>query len=108
MIKFLLVIAVLLLLSAQAQAKAIPFEDFIFLERGMSEGEILLRVGPPDHEVIINNIFVYRKIWYYIPDGNYSGDRLTEIRFGPFGRVISIERTHPLQRGGSDSFHRFF
>ena len=100
MAKLLILFAALLGMNTQTPAAAIPFEDYIFLEDGMSEGEILLRAGPPDYETLINNFYLYRKIWYYIPDGSYSGDRLTKITFDASGNVINIERTNPFKRKG--------
>ena len=93
--KFFLVATFLLSLSSQAMGKAIPFSDFRLLDRGMSEAEVLLRVGPPDRETVINNFFVYKKIWYYIPDGHYSGDYLTKLNFDIHDNVSSIERIKP-------------
>jgi hypothetical protein len=100
MMKLLTLLTAMLSISTQIQAAAIPFEDYIYLEDGMSEGEVLLMVGPPDYETLINNFYLYRKIWYYIPDGNYSGDRLTKITFDANGDVINIERTNPFKRKG--------
>lgn len=104
MIKILILLFTLLGNSSHAYAEAIPFEDYIFLEVGMSEGEVLLRVGPPDYESQIGSFYFSQKIWYYIPDGSYSGDRLTKITFDVVGNVIDIERTNPFQRKGRRSF----
>lgn len=91
----LLAFAFLLSLSSQAMGKAIPFGDFRLLNEGMSEAQILLRVGPPDHETFVDNFFTYKKIWYYIPDGSYSDDRLTELTFDINGKVVFIKRIKP-------------
>lgn len=84
-----------LFLPLQAESAAIPFHKFRLLQEGMSEGEVIMRVGPPDRETLINNQFQYKKIWYYIPDGSYSGDWLTTITIDANGRVIEIEREKP-------------
>ena len=89
--------AVLLALIADASAGAINFSDYRLLTTGMSEAEVLYRVGKSDHEVIVYGPYhsIHKKIWYYIPDGSYSGDWLTEIVFDRHGRIIAIERTRP-------------
>lgn len=81
-----------LLLSGQAAADAIAFREFRLLKAGMSEVEVLSRVGEPDRERVIDNHFMYRMIWYYVPDGDYSGDWSTTITFDANGRVVSIRR----------------
>ena len=61
----------------------------------MSEAEVLMRVGPPDKETVVSTQYLYQRIWYYIPDGSYSGHWLTTITIGPDGKVVNIERTRP-------------
>ncbi len=85
-------IAILMLVFGQVAADAIAFRDFRLLKAGMSEMEVLSRVGEPDRERVIDNDFMYRMIWYYVPDGNYSGDWSTTITFDANGRVVSIQR----------------
>ncbi|NIR58431.1 MAG: hypothetical protein GWO02_02370 [Gammaproteobacteria bacterium] len=86
-------VVVLWLVAGGAGAGAIPFDEYKLLREGMSEGEILRRVGPPDHErVVYQDHGIHRVIWYYIPDGRYSGDWSTEIHFDAHGRVIELER----------------
>lgn len=98
MANYVLAFILLLGLSPATLAEAIPFDDYIFLKEGMSEGEVLLRVGPPDFVSVVDNFYLQRRIWYYLPDGNYSGDRLTELTFDVRGKVIQIERSNPLTR----------
>lgn len=98
MAKRFILIAFLLGLSPQARANAIPFNDYIFLREGMSQAEVLLRVGPPDFVSVVNTFFIYTAIWYYLPDPSYSGTRLTELTFDFRGKVIDIERKNPLKR----------
>ncbi|NIP73725.1 MAG: hypothetical protein GWO16_12165 [Gammaproteobacteria bacterium] len=87
---------VLLAVTARwAAADAIPFHKYRLLREGMSEGQVLLRVGEPDRETVISNDYIYRKIWYYLPDGRYSGDWLTVITFDANGKVIRLERSKP-------------
>lgn len=76
-------------------ADAIPFHKYRLLREGMSEGQVLLRVGEPDRETVISNDYIYRKIWYYLPDGHYSGDWLTVITFDANGKITRLERSKP-------------
>ena len=63
----------------------------------MSEAEVLYRVGPPDHETPYygHHHELTGKIWYYIPDGDFSGDWFTEINFGSRGRIRDLRRFKP-------------
>lgn len=92
-------IALVLLLCAAGSpwlsADPIPLRKFRLLNEGMSETEILRRVGAPDRETVIDNYHTYRKIWYYLPDGSYSGHWTTIITFNSKGRVAKIERERP-------------
>lgn len=79
-----------------AQADAVPLREFGLLREGMSEAEVLVRLGPYDHEAVyFDHYAVVRKVWYYIPDGTYSGDWITEITFDARGRVRKLDRYRP-------------
>lgn len=84
-------------LAATVHAGAVDLRDFGLLRRGMSEAEVLYRLGPYDHETVHHDHHhhVVRRTWYYIPDGSYSGDWITTIHFDASGRVRSLERTRP-------------
>lgn len=98
MANYFLAAILLFSFNSTTLAAAIPFDDYLFLKEGMSEGEVLVRVGPPDFISGVDNFYLHRKIWYYLPDGNYSGDRLTQLTFDVRGRVIQIERINPFTR----------
>jgi hypothetical protein len=78
-----------------AAAGEIRFGDYKFLELGMDEAEVLLRVGPPDREQVIENVFGAKggEKWSYVPDG--PNGWLTILWFDAFGRVIHIQRDRP-------------
>jgi hypothetical protein len=83
------------LLGTRALAGEIPFSAYKFLEPGMDEAEVLLRVGPPDHADVLENVFGGKsgEKWSYIPDRPHGW--LTIIWLDGFGRVLHIERTRP-------------
>ena len=82
------------LLPIFAWADMIPMRDFIQLKRGMSEAEVLYRVGGFDHESVITDYHhnVVKKTWSYIPDYQGSNGWITEIVFDRHGLVQSLER----------------
>jgi hypothetical protein len=84
-----------LALIPPAWADEIPFRAYMFLEEGMSSGEVLARVGPPDHQERVENVFGAHvaSIWYYIPERPRGW--LTTIYFNRLARVIHIERDRP-------------
>jgi hypothetical protein len=77
-----------------ASADMIPMRDYTLLSRGMSEAEVLFRVGPYDHESRYTDYDhnVIRKIWYYIPHRKTSDSWITEIEFDQGGVVQSLVR----------------
>lgn len=84
------------LLAPAAGAREVAMRDFALLREGMSEAEVLLRLGPYDHETVTwDHHRVVRRRWYYIPEGRRSGQWLTEVVFDGDGRVIELRRTRP-------------
>ena len=84
----------------------IPFNKFIYLTEGMSEAEVLSRVGPPTQvtkdEIEVEGYFTQKGIlkrevlvkrYYYIGDPDL-GERTTVIHFKN-GMVTKIERIFP-------------
>lgn len=84
----------------------IPFEKFKHITEGMTEAEVLSRLGPPTREVgdevkvkgyFSNGLMEQRKIlvkrYYYIGDPDL-GERTTIIHFSN-GIVQKIERIYP-------------
>lgn len=84
---------ILLLLAPLAQAQESPprgmaFEVYIRLEHGITEGDLLLRAGKPDHQSI-DNVREGLKSFYYFPTS--VNPFLTTITLRS-GRVVNIER----------------
>lgn len=64
-----LIAAALCLASAYAQAQTIDPRDRGFLSRGMPEGEVVFKIGKPDHEAFVRNARGQpeEKTWTYFP-----------------------------------------
>ena len=90
----MLLLMLLLAPAVPSHADMIPMRDFIRLKNGMSEAEVLYRVGAPDHESLFLDYHhnVLHKVWYYIPAGTASNAWITEITFDHAGVVQSLER----------------
>lgn len=90
----IIVCLVAVLCSSASFADMIPMRDFIQLKRGMSEAEVLYRVGGYDHETISSDYHhqVIRKTWFYIPENKSSNNWITEIVFDSRGIVQQLER----------------
>jgi len=91
----LLLLAAGLAAMSQAHADTMPMRDFHLLDIGMSQAEVLYRVGPPDHETVFGGSIhgITRVIWYYIPQ-NPNG-WITEIIFDSHGRIKNTKRYKP-------------
>ena len=83
--------------AGTAQAGAVDLRKFALLRDGMTEAEVLYRLGPYDHEAIYYGHYdaPVKKVWYYIPNGHYSGDWITEITFDSNGLVQKLDRFKP-------------
>jgi len=83
-----------LLLVACSVAVAQDARERGFLRRGMSEGEVMVRVGKPDHESMVANNALRglpeEKTWTYFPHPQ-DPDTLTVVTFRS-GLVVEIER----------------
>lgn len=74
----------------QPAVRGMDFGVYMYLRRGMSEGEILLRAGRPDHETFEGGRnFVVKSLYYY---PTLSDPYITLITLRG-GRVADIERT---------------
>jgi hypothetical protein len=73
-----------------APVRGMDFNIFIKLEVGMSEGELLLRAGPPDQESVENFRNNVVKSYYYYPTAANPFITLVTLRGG---RITNIERT---------------
>jgi len=88
---------IIILFSSSTYSGSVDLREYGLLITGMSEAEVLYRLGPYDHEAIYHDghRYVQKKIWYYIPDGSYSGDWITEITFDSGGRIRELNRFKP-------------
>lgn len=68
--------------------RGMPFEIFIRLEYGLTEGELVLRAGKPDHQSL-DNRREGLKTFYYYPTPAYP--YLTTVSLHS-GRIAGIER----------------
>ena len=74
---------------AAAPVRGMEFDTYIRLQRGMTEGELLLRAGRPDHESVENFRSDIVKSWYYFPT---TADPYTTTVTVRGGRIGSIDR----------------
>lgn len=81
-----------MLSTACALAVAVDARERSFLSKGMQEGDVLFRVGKPDHEAVIKNVKGQpeEKTWTYFPHAR-DPQTLTVVTFRA-GVVASIER----------------
>lgn len=70
--------------------RGMDFTTFIYLQRGMSEGEVLLRAGRPDFESVENFRNTVVKSLYYYPTIANPFITIVTVRGG---RVADIDRT---------------
>ncbi len=86
-------------MSLPAFADSVSMKDYSLISNGMSEAEVLYRLGPYDHETVMTGLYnaVENRTWYYIPTAGEVSNRqwITEIRFDGNGRVVSRERYKP-------------
>ena len=77
-----------------ASAEAIDMRDYIMLKKGMSEAEVLYRIGPYNHETIRTDHYNYvmEKTWFYIPGMSSTNKWITEIRFNSKGKIVNLDR----------------
>jgi hypothetical protein len=81
-----------LLAAASVCAVAADARERRFLRQGMAEGEVVFRVGKPDHEAFVQNIKGHpeEKTWTYFPDAR-DPQTLTIVTLRA-GMVSNIER----------------
>jgi hypothetical protein len=85
-------IAVLVFPVAAGQ---VDLREFGLIQRGMSEAEVLVRLGPPDHESFEGfspNDLLIKSYFYFSEPGRYQ-NITTVIKFKG-GRVVHKERFH--------------
>lgn len=76
------------LAPALSSVRGMEFDTYIRLQRGMSEGELLVRAGRPDHESV-DNLVDYDRTLYYFP--TVANPYTTVVRLRS-GRIASLER----------------
>ena len=72
-----------------ASARGMDFDVFIRLQRGMTEGELLLRAGRPDHESVENFRYDIVKTYYYFPTFSNPFTTVVTLRGG---RIDDLDR----------------
>ncbi len=72
----------------QIAVRGMDFDVYIRLQYGMTEGELLLRAGPPDHKGV-DNIIDIVKSYYYFPTVANPFTTVVTLRGG---RIASLER----------------
>ena len=86
----------LLLIQPAVLADSVSMRDYNLLTNGMSEAEILYRLGPYDHETIAHDYYqnIMHKTWFYIPTQSEVSNRqwITEIKFNSQGVVTQLNR----------------
>ena len=80
------------LAAAAACAHAVDARERGFISLGMAEGEVLFRIGKPDHEALVSNVKGQpeEKTWTYFPHSR-DPQTLTIITLRA-GVVANIER----------------
>lgn len=81
-----------LLFAAAASAVAADARERGFIGLGMAEGEVLFKIGKPDHEAFVLNVKGQpeEKTWTYFPDSR-DPQTLTVITLRA-GVVANVER----------------
>jgi len=74
--------------AEDAAPRGMAFEVYIRLEHGMTEGELVLRAGKPDHQAL-DNIREGLKSYYYFP--TVGNPFLTTVTLRS-GRIENIDR----------------
>ncbi len=92
---FLTITCLIAMLASPVAAGQVDLREFGLIQRGMSEAEVLVRLGPPDHESFEgfspNNLLI-KSFFYFSEPGRYQ-NITTVIKFKG-GRVIRKERFH--------------
>ncbi len=68
--------------------RGLDFDTFIRLQRGMTEGELLVRAGRPDYEAV-DNLYDYDRTLYYFPTVANPYTTVVKLRSG---RIAYLER----------------
>jgi hypothetical protein len=82
------IIAVPLPAPALSSVRGMDFDTFIRLQRGMTEGELLVRAGRADHETV-DNLYDYDRTLYYFPTIANPYTTVVKLRSG---RIAQLDR----------------
>ena len=74
--------------APSAAVRGMEFDTFIRLQTGMTEGELLVRAGQPDHQAF-DNYADYDRSFYYFP--TVANPYTTVVRLRS-GRIVSLDR----------------
>ncbi len=92
-ISVLTIACIFAMLASPVAAGQVDLREFGLIQRGMSEAEVLVRLGPPDHESFegftSNNRLL--KSYFYFSEPDRHQDITTVIKFKG-GRVVRTER----------------
>jgi len=75
--------------AAAAPVRGMSFDTFVRLQRGMTEGEVLLRAGAPDHASLDGEGGYLVKTYYYFPT---ISDPFTTVVTLYGGRIANLQR----------------
>lgn len=75
--------------ATAAPVRGMSFDTFVRLERGMTEGELLLRAGSPDHASLDTDAGILVKTYYYFPT---ISDPFTTVVTLYGGRIGDLQR----------------
>ena len=76
-------------LATAAPVRGMSFDTFVRLQRGMTEGEVLLRAGVPDHASLDGEGGYLVKTYYYFPT---ISDPFTTVVTLYGGRIANLQR----------------
>ena len=77
---------------AAPQARGMAFDTFIRLQPGMTEGELLVRAGQPDHESVENFRAAIVKTYYYFPTVANPFTTVVTVRGGRIANLDRVKR----------------
>lgn len=75
-----------------APVRGMSFDTFVRLERGMTEGELLIRAGAPDHQSLDSDQDFFVKIFYYFPTISDPFTTVVRLRGGRISNLQRIRR----------------
>jgi len=91
----LAIISLIAMLVSPVTAGQGDLLDFGLIQRGMSEAEVLVRLGPPDHESFEGfspNKLLLKSYFYFSEPGRYQN--ITTVITFKGGRVVRKERIY--------------